>query len=262
LEQQVRRFADQLDASPWTIVWAAGAATTSSSHTETDAELDSLRGLLAGIRTHLPVGSGHFFLTSSAGGVYAGSADPPFDCDTPVRPLSAYGELKLAQESLASDTLADFATVTIGRLSNLYGPGQNLGKLQGLISRLALASITRQPINIFVPLDTIRDYIYVDDAANAITNLLRNSRWSRPDDSVIEIIASGQATTVGYLLQTMNHIAKRHVPVAFGSHASSVSQSPDLRLHPSVGFRQSMPLPAGMKVVYQDIVESLQYPRV
>ena len=53
----------------------------------------------------------------------------------------------------------------IGRFSNLYGPGQNLGKLQGLISRLALSAVTRQPINIFVPLDTIRDYVYVDDAA-------------------------------------------------------------------------------------------------
>jgi len=152
--------------------------------------------------------------------------------------------------------------VTIGRVSNLYGPGQDLGKLQGLISRLALASVTRQPINIFVPLDTIRDYIYVDDAAKAILNLVRGASFARGDGCTIEVIASGQATTVGYLLQTMNHITKRNVPVAFGSHASSVAQSPDLRLQPSIQLRQLMPLPAGMKVVYQDIVKCMQQSRV
>jgi len=262
LDREAERFATYLDGSPWSVIWAAGAATTSSSDAQTRAELESLRGLLTGIRKHLPAGEGHFFLASSAGGVYAGSTNPPFNRDTPVRALSAYGELKLAQESLASDMLADFATVTIGRVSNLYGPGQDLGKLQGLISRLALAAITRQPINIFVPLDTIRDYIYVDDAANDILNWMRGTPFARTRGCVIEIIASGQATTVGYLLQTMNHIAKRQVPVAFGSHASSVAQSPDLRLQPSVQPRQSMPLPAGMKVVYQDIVECMQHSRV
>ena len=262
LEQETQRFASQLCESPWSIIWAAGAATTSSSPAETNAELESLRGLLTGIREHLPAHRGRFFLTSSAGGVYAGAVNPPFDRDTAARPLSAYGELKVAQESLASDMLADFAAVTIGRVSNLYGPGQDLGKLQGLISRLALASVTRQPINIFVPLDTIRDYIYVDDAAKAILNLVRGASFARGDGCTIEVIASGQATTVGYLLQTMNHITKRNVPVAFGSHASSVAQSPDLRLQPSIQLRQLMPLPAGMKVVYQDIVKCMQQSRV
>jgi len=256
LSQEAQRFGAQLNGSPWTIIWAAGAATTSSSPAETDAELQCLRGLLTGIRAHLPAGSGHFFLTSSAGGVYAGSANPPFDRNTEVRPLSAYGELKLAQEALASEVLADFATVTIGRVSNLYGPGQDLGKLQGLISRLALASITRQPINIFVPLDTIRDYIYVKDAAETIVNLVKQSRVGA---SVrVEIIASGLPATVAQLLQTMTSLSKKRVPVALGSHPSSRVQALDLRLEPSVPLAIGTPLPVGMKAVLLDILQQVQ----
>jgi len=256
LSQEARRFADHLDGSPWSVIWAAGAATTSSSSAQTQAELESLRGLLTGIRTHLPAGSGHFVLTSSAGGVYAGSANPPFDRDTPVKPLSAYGELKQAQESLASDMLADFAAVTIGRVSNLYGPGQDLGKLQGLISRLALASVKRQPINIFVPLDTIRDYIYVDDAAQAILDLMVQS--PRPDSTQVEVIASGVPTTVGQLIQTMTLLTKKRVPVALGSHPSSRAQALDLRMEPSVQLTARTPLPVGMKAVHLDILARLQ----
>jgi len=257
LNQEAERFADHVDGSPWSVIWAAGAATTSSSGVQTRTELESLRGLLTGIRKHLPAGKGHFFLTSSAGGVYAGSANPPFDRDTPVQPLSAYGELKLAQETLASNMLADFAAVTIGRVSNLYGPGQDLGKLQGLISRLALASVTRQPINIFVPLDTIRDYIYVDDAGRAILKLLQSSASSDP--LRIEVVASGSPTTVGQLIQTMNLLTKKRVPVALGSHPSAQSQASDLRMVPSVAVDSRTPLPVGMKDVHLDILARLQH---
>ena len=256
LDREAERFASYLDGSPWSIIWAAGAATTSSSAEEARSELESLRGLLSGIREHLPSNRGRFFLTSSAGGVYAGSVNPPFDRDTAVRPLSAYGELKVAQETLTSDMLADFATLTIGRVSNLYGPGQDLRKLQGLISRLALASITRQPINIFVPLDTIRDYIYVDDAARLIVDLTKTSPM--PDSVSVEVVASGMPTTIGQLIQTMTLLSKKRVPVALGSHPSSRAQALDLRLEPSAQLAAPTPLPVGMKAVHLDILARLQ----
>jgi len=47
----------------------------------------------------------------------------------------------------------------VGRMSNLYGPGQNLKKVQGLISQMCLRVLTRQPLVLYVPLDTIRDYL-------------------------------------------------------------------------------------------------------
>ena len=257
LQADLARFRREADERPWRIVWAAGAATTSTPAPEAIAEVEPLRGLLTALRDRPPAGPGAMFLTSSAGGVYAGSHPAPFDeHSTPVA-LSPYGELKLTQERLAVEMLAGACPLVIGRISNLYGPGQNLAKLQGLISRLALAVVTQQPISIFVPLDTIRDYIYVDDAARAVLTATDGAIMDRTDQRTI-IVASGRPVTVGQLIRTMALVTKHRVPVAYGMHASAAAQSLDLRLTPSVGVEAPTPLPAGMKTAYLDILDQVQ----
>ena len=258
LQSDAARFNAEAADGPWAVIWAAGAATTSTSAEQAESELETLRALLTALRDNPPAGPGAVFLTSSAGGVYAGSADPPFDTATPPVPLSPYGELKLRQEALANELLSGVCPLVIGRFSNLYGPGQNLTKLQGLISRLALAAVTQQPINIFVPLDTIRDYIYVDDAASAALSAVARAATQHADKPTILVIASGQPATVGQVIRTMNQVTKRRVPVALGSHASASAQSMDLRLTPTVALDTITPLPAGMKPVFLDILERVQ----
>lgn len=245
--------------SPWRVIWAAGAATTATARSAAEAELIPLQGLLDGLRGARPGERGTFFLASSAGGVYAGSEQPPFSRSTAPRPLSPYGELKLAQERLASDILGDHMPVTLGRISNLYGPGQNLAKLQGVISRLAIASITRQPINIFVPLGTIRDYVYADDAATAIMQVTQDRlRDDTTHATQTEIIATGLGTTIGQLIRTMSEITKRRVPVALGSHPSSAAQAVDLRVVPTRPLPTVTTLPEGIRAVHDDLLRRLQ----
>ena len=254
-----RQAADFLSVSregPWRVIWAAGAATTATPRSETLAELESLRALLDGLSEGRDGGRGTFFLASSAGGVYAGSVGPPFSVATTPRPLSPYGELKLAQEHLVTEALGASSRVVIGRLSNLYGPGQNHEKLQGLVSRLALATITRQPVNIFVPLGTIRDYLYSDDAASAILRLLETVE---PGPGLTtHVIATGRGTTIGQLLRTTSEVAKRRVPVALGSHGSAAAQAADLRLVPSANLPETTTLPEGVKAVHDDLLVRLQ----
>ena len=260
LAREYQRFQQMAAHGAWRIFWAAGAATVSTSHGPALAELAPLETLLSAIRSAPPTGPGVFFLTSSAGGVFAGSQGAPFDEHSVPVPLSPYGELKLAQEALAAEQLAEACPVVIGRFSNLYGPGQNLAKLQGLISRLALAGITQQPISIFVPLDTIRDYIYVDDAAASALHL---TEGIAPDHgNRMAIIASGQPATVGQVIHTMGQVARRRIPVAYGSHPSSGAQALDLRLTSSVGVSAPTHLPAGMKAAYQDILARVQASQV
>lgn len=262
LQATAEQFAHEVQDHNWAITWAAGGATTSSSSADADTELHTFTALTNAIRDHLPAGRGVFFLTSSAGGIYAGAADPPFDEATQPAPLSPYGELKLAQEQQATQALSDGCPVIVGRLSNLYGPGQNLDKLQGLISRLALACVTRQAINMFVSLDTMRDYIFTDDAAQVCQFWMQEAvRAGTPGHSV-KVIASGQPVSLGYLIHLMQDITRTKVPVAFGSHSSSSAQALDLRLTPSGGALVerfiATPLAAGTKLVYLDIIERYQ----
>jgi len=215
-----------------------------------DAELAIFSAFVGAVAARPPAGPGRFLLASSAGGVYAGATNPPFSAATAPEPLGVYGRLKLAQENAASQALSDTCPVVVARIANLYGPGQNLAKLQGLVSRLAWCAATQEPANIFVPLDTIRDYVYVDDAARTCLRVLERVTHQ----TEIAVIASGRPVTVGQLIRTVQQVTKRHIPVALGSHSSARDQVLDLRLEPSMEIEQQTPLPVGVKSTFLDIL--------
>lgn len=239
----------------WAIVWAAGHATTTSTQEEADTELSLFTQCVATIRDQLGSHSGGtFLLASSAGGVYAGSTNPPFDSRTPPHPTGVYGHLKHRQEVESETYLADKMNVIIARIANLYGPGQDLSKLQGLISRLALTAITKQTLTMFVPLDTLRDYIHADDAAEMALQWI--SLATAPCQ--IRVIATGNSTSLGYIIDQMKDIARTQLPVAYGMHPSATVQAHDLRLIPDEADQftrvPATPLPAGMKKVFDDVL--------
>ena len=255
-ERNYQQLLTQAGTDPWTVIWAAGHASTSSTHLDTRQELDTLQLLINVMNKFSTNSQGTFFLTSSAGGVYAGSQDPPFTINTKPNPTSAYGELKLTQENLAKEQLTRTCRVVIGRISNLYGPGQDINKLQGLISQLAVSALTKKPLNIFVSLDTMRDYIYVDDAAETVIHLLD----SDSENPSTHVVASGHPVSLGYLIQLVQGISRARIPLAIGAHSSSAAQARDLRLTPSVSPETgtTTTLPAGIKNVYLDILQRRQ----
>ena len=159
----------------WTIYWCAGSGVvgTSAEHlaAETTAFISFL-DQLGNALSRLP--NGQVFLASSAGGVYGGSTGRPLTEATLPRPISSYGYAKLEQEEILGNWAQEQPSVStlIGRLSNLYGLAQRLDKPQGLISHMSRCLIFRSPIRIYVPLDTIRDYLFSDDAASRIVRCM------------------------------------------------------------------------------------------
>lgn len=247
----------------WTIAWCAGAGVTGTSPEALEAELWLFAQALKVFEEVLCAGGGQngaMFLASSAGGVYAGSSTPPFTENSPVQPLAPYGFAKLRAEA----TVADFARRTgvrtlVGRVSNLYGPGQNLRKPQGLISVFAKAHLTGAPVSVYVSLDTLRDYLFVDDASRLVADGL--NRLVCPDvhagESVVKILASQRADTIGNLIGACRAIFKRRPLIILGASPFAKAQAHDLRLRsvvwPELDAHPVTPLAVGINNTVQEV---------
>ena len=208
---------------------------------------------------------GTIFLSSSAGGVYAGSARPPYTERHVVRPLSPYGDAKLASEEIAFDFgRATGSNVLVGRISNLYGPGQNLQKAQGLISQLCLSYLMRRPTSIYVSLDTIRDYIFVDDCARLILDGvdLVAARSTRTPILQTKILASQHGTTIASLIGEFRRLFKRRPQIILGTSANAGFQVRDLRMRsvvfPELDRHEVTPLPVGIAATAEGLRAALR----
>jgi UDP-glucose 4-epimerase len=266
LDSDLEQFIRAARNDDWSVVWAAGSAVVGSAADKLGAETRIMSHLLTRLRDSQPAGRGAFFLSSSAGGLYAGSVRPPFDESTTPRPLSPYGEAKLAQEEILRMTLEGRVPLVIGRFSNLAGPCQNLAKQQGLISQLCRAAITRQSLSVFVPMETLRDYLDVDDAAAMVRTLVENAVHDQPTTQVLRNISSRRPVSVCAVLRTVQQVAHRTVRIGLGRSPSSNYHVRDLRL--CTRYPQEFqdvaitPFPVTVKRVYDDVLKRVCLPGV
>jgi UDP-glucose 4-epimerase len=233
-EQAVAEFGRQAaspGASSWAIAWCAGAGVVATSQVALDAETAAFRGFLSllGADPNLRGLRGHVMLGSSAGGVYGGSFDCPISEETSPQPISPYGRTKLLQEGiLTSWALAQprpIATL-VARVSNVYGTAQRLDKPQGLISHMSRCLIHNAPIHIFVPLDTIRDYIFADDAGRRLANGLRRlvTESAFEPRQVMKIYGSERETSIAGLLGIFRQVVGRSPALVSGLSAVGALQ--------------------------------------
>jgi len=212
LAAAVHAFAAQVGiAGRWEIYWAAGVGTMSSPASALAPETNALTTLISLIQSQplLTATRGALALASSAGAIYAGARDEIISENTPPAPTTPYAHEKLRQEDLLrSFTLANHGISTLyARISTLYGPRQSVGKQQGLITHIARCILRNQLIQIYVPLDTIRDYITADDAAASVIAALRAT--SAKPGVFTKIIASEQPTTIAEIVAIYKRLARR-----------------------------------------------------
>jgi UDP-glucose 4-epimerase len=239
----------------WSLVWCAGAGVVASGPAALAQEHRVVEAFLARAAHELgetgTASRGTAFVASSAGGVYAGSAAPPFDECTRPEPLAPYGWNKLrVEEAFEHWAGVTGVPVVVGRFANIYGPGQDLGKAQGLVSQLCLAHLEGRPSSIYVPMDTIRDYLFVDDAASMTLDALDRATTVAAGTVVTKILASGLGITIGALIAELQRVVGRRPRVVWGSHASASRQALDLRFRsvvwPELDARMLTPVAAGI----------------
>lgn len=233
LERQIaencKQFSQIIGDEQWAIFWCAGKGTLASTTEQMFEETLIFKAFLKSVEKNFRPDSlqnGLIFHASSAGGVYAGSENQPFTELTTPQPMTAYGEAKLTQEEYLrefSDRLG--VRVVVGRISNLYGANQDFSKNQGLISTICDSILRRQPINLFVPLETSRNYVYAADASRIIVDAAKIALAETGlNRKFIKLIVADENLTIGNILSVAKTVFRVRPLITASSNAKTIKQ--------------------------------------
>jgi len=128
----------------------------------------------------------------------------------PLCPLSPYSATKIAAEDLAlSYYYAYGLPVAIFRPFNTYGPFQKANNEGGVIPIFILRSLEGKALNIYGEGTQTRDFLYVEDCAEAIVTALSNKVWGE-----IINIGTGKDISINDLAKLISndHQKIRHIP--------------------------------------------------
>ncbi len=159
---------------------------------------------------------------SSGGTVYGVPQCVPIKENHPTNPICSYGITKLTIEKyLALFHHLKHLEYSVARIANPYGERQNPNAKQGAIG-VFLGRIARsQPITIYGDGSVVRDFLYIDDAAEAL--IACADYVAAPDGPRLFNIGSGVGYSLNEIVDTIkkvvdvdvkvNHIPARQVDV-------------------------------------------------
>ncbi len=235
LKVAVDAFALQAKNEKWKIYWAAGIGTMHSTAEELKDETDILRSFIAALanKQDLNLKSGTFVFASSAGAIYAGRYDDPINESTVPSPINAYGHAKLEQESIVKKLNQIGTTVISCRITTLYGFKQKNGKQQGLLAEMVRRALSNEVIHIYVPLETMRDYISTKVAAQEMIHSV--SYLEKIPGVYIKIIASGASTSIAQIISILRRISKRNLRIVTQADVKSSQYQRVVQFQSEVG---------------------------
>jgi UDP-glucose 4-epimerase len=155
------------------IVYALGSASPAESDLDPASDVAVVIPPLVRMLELLRLRSGLRTFLSSGGAVYGEQREHPIPESVEPRPISSYGIIKLTCEkylTMYSDSYGIPCQVL--RIANVYGPGQHVSRGQGVVARLAHSALTGAPMPLYSGGKSVRDYVYIDDVADAVADLV------------------------------------------------------------------------------------------
>lgn len=143
---------------------------------------------------------------ASSGGTIYGESDSIINEDHSLNPKSMYGLSKKNIEGYLSFFAKNHQlNVQILRLSNPYGPYQNPYGAQGIIAAAFRSILDETSVKIIGDGQTIRDYIYIEDAVNAFVKALQMQESSTVN------ISSGKGKSILEILELIEKVSGRKI---------------------------------------------------
>lgn len=198
-----------------------------------------------------------FVYFSSGGTVYGNRTDlKPFVETDAMAPISYYGWSKqMMENSIHYVHRTAGLKYLILRPSNPYGHGQNVHARQGLIAVALGKILAGEPIEVWGNGSNIRDYIYIDDLAEAVVQLLEKNVYNTTVN-----IGNGEGASINDIIQILRNVVDEEVKVDY-KPARSVDVSHMIldttRLKSYINM-EFTPLKDGIELFYNDIKEKLK----
>lgn len=181
----VRWFSGSALAAPQDAAFLAGAdclihlAWSSKPATANQAFGDDARtnveGSLRLLEAARDAGVKTVIFASSGGTVYGRARAAPIPEDHPLDPINAYAAGKAAFEGyLRAFCHIHAMRALVLRVSNPFGPGQYGERGQGLIATAIWRALRGLPVEVWGDGGIIRDYLFIDDAAEAFARATRH----------------------------------------------------------------------------------------
>lgn len=182
-------------------------------------------------------------LTFASAYVYGRPDRVPVAESAPARPASPYAHSKLIAEDLCRLYAERYAVpVGIARMFNVYGPGQDARFLIPTV----IEQVRRGAEIRMRDLSPRRDFVYVDDAADALARLAAK----RPACAIFNV-ASGTSVSIGDIIARIQSIAGTSKPVRCDDEQRP-EEIPDSAGDASaalaeLGWRAATPLDEGLR---------------
>lgn len=192
-----------------------------------------------------------FIYFSSGGTVYGNRKSPiPFKESDEREPISYYGLTKLMIENnILFEHRTRSLRYLIVRPSNPYGHGQALNGKQGIIAVAIGKILSGESIEIWGDGSSVRDYIYIDDLADAFCKLLEKNIVNTTVN-----IGSGEGFSVNDILEKLKEISKKPIKIEYkparNADVSAMILSVD-KLRSLIDLKLT-PLAEGMKFFYDE----------
>lgn len=135
----------------------------------------------------------------------------PTDESSSLHPISVYGITKQIQEQLVMSVCSSVNIDVVAlRFQNVYGAGQSLqNPYTGILSIFSSQILNDENLNIFEDGEESRDFIYIDDAVEAIILSLENTNLNKE----IFNIGTGISTTVLDVAETLKKYYKKDIEI-------------------------------------------------
>lgn len=144
---------------------------------------------------------------SSGGQVYGIPKKIPISENHVLEPQSAYGIHKMAVEKyLQLYSKLHGIKTNILRISNPYGAGQQPFRGQGVISTFLASALLEKDVEIWGDGTAIRDYIYIDDLAEAFVKTVQYD-----GEEQVFNVGSGIGTSVNDIFEQIEIVTQKHI---------------------------------------------------